>query len=57
MEDHTPIRIFIGGKEVDVDAQERVGDEIHVKINEPVFFSETGKLGFVEIEMPKRMAV
>jgi len=57
MEDHTPIRIFIGGKEVDVDTQERVGDEIHVKINEPVFFSETGKLGFVEIEMPRRMVV
>ncbi len=51
-----PIRIFLGSQEVDVDRMV-AGEEIHISIENPVYFSETGKLGFVTEEIPKKMAI
>lgn len=51
-----PIRVFIGGDEVDISDQTMIGEEIHISVECPMFFSKTGKLGFVTIEMPKKMA-
>jgi len=51
-----PIKVFIGGKQVDVDDQTLCGGEIHISLELPLFYSETGKLGYVKIEMPKKMA-
>lgn len=51
------VHLVLDGEEIDAEVCDISGGEIYVEIKTPLFFSETGKLGFVTIEMPKRMAI
>ncbi len=51
------VHMVLDGEEIDADVCDISGGEIYVEIKNPLFFSETGKLGFVKIEMPAKMAM
>lgn len=43
------INVFIDGEKVDIIQQTMIGEEIHIDIGKPVFFSETGNVGFITV--------
>ena len=52
-----PVRVFLKGQEISLDDQWIENGEIHVSIEDPLFFAKTGERGFVITETPKRMAI
>ena len=52
-----PIVVHFKGEEISLDDQWIENGEIHVSIENPIFFAKTGKVGFVSVETPKRMAI
>jgi len=51
------VHMILDGELIDADVCDISDGEIYVEIRTPLYFPETGKLGVVSIEMPKRMAV
>ena len=49
------VMVFIEGEEVDISDQTLCGEEIHISIENPVYFSKTGKTGHITVETPKSM--
>ena len=52
-----PIVVHFKGEEISLDDQWIENGEIHVSIENPMFFAKTGKVGFVSVETPKQMAM
>ncbi|RLB94611.1 MAG: hypothetical protein DRH26_00655 [Deltaproteobacteria bacterium] len=52
-----PIRVFLKGQEISLDDQWIENGEIHVSIEDPIYFAKSGARGFVVTETPKRMAI
>jgi len=40
----TPIRVYIDGKEVDIDSEERDGGEVRLFLTSPLYLSDSGEL-------------
>ena len=51
------VHMVLDGEEIDADVCDISEGEIYVEIKTPLFFSETGKVGFVTMEMPKGMTI
>jgi len=46
-----PIRVFLKGMEISLDDQWVENGEIHVSIEDPIYFAKTGKTGIVTIKV------
>jgi len=51
------VHMVLDGEKIDAVVCDIDGGEIYVEIKTPIFFSETGKTGFVVTETHKRMAM
>ncbi len=52
-----PVRVFFKGQEISLDDQWIENGEIHVSIEDPIYFAKSGARGFVVTETPKRVAI
>ncbi len=50
-----PVRVFLGGEEISLDDQWTENEEIHLSLENPIYFVKSGKTGYVVPGTPEKM--